>query len=147
MERERTGVPASGLYIVTLNNETPISVNAQDPRVADRAIRVTRANCKFGKAKVLVGRKKNYDKTFGEENVNFFPIVAMEDIEVAERAILKQLLPWRVRGSTNRPNEWLHGISPWEVEVLVLKCLNSLDLPFVQIGSVTGLNRQVSGVQ
>lgn len=31
----------SGLYIVTLNNEQPISVNAQDPRIADKATKTT----------------------------------------------------------------------------------------------------------
>jgi hypothetical protein len=36
----------SGLYIVTLRNDEPISVNANDPRIADKAIKVTRANCR-----------------------------------------------------------------------------------------------------
>jgi hypothetical protein len=40
----------SGIYIVTLNNPHPISVNANDRRVADRAIKVTKDNCKVGKA-------------------------------------------------------------------------------------------------
>ena len=37
----------SGLYIVTLRNDEPISVNANDPRIADKAIKVTRANCRL----------------------------------------------------------------------------------------------------
>ena len=102
----------SGLYIVTLNNEHTISVNAQDPRVAHKAIMVTKENCKFGKAKVLEGRRKNYYKTFGEENVNYFPIVRMVDIEAAEKAILGKLNDHRMRGRTGRRNEWLEGIDP-----------------------------------
>ena len=71
----------SGLYIVTLNNEYPISVNRQDPRIADKAIKVTNENCKFGKAKDLIARRKNYFKTFDEENVNFKPIALIEEIQ------------------------------------------------------------------
>lgn len=67
----------SGIYIVTLNNDQPISVNANDPRIADKAIKVTKKNCKIGKAKDLIDRKKNYFKVFGEHNVNFRPVVKM----------------------------------------------------------------------
>ena len=38
-----------GLYIVTLNNDQPISVNAHDPRHAQRAIRVTKEHCQCGR--------------------------------------------------------------------------------------------------
>ena len=102
----------SGLYLVTLNNRESISVNAQDPRIADKAIKVTRANCKFGKAKNLEARMKNYFKTFGEENVNFKPIVRLQEIDVVEKAILDQLRDHRIRGRTGRMNEWLENISP-----------------------------------
>jgi hypothetical protein len=101
----------SGLYLVTLNNRESISVNAQDPRIADKAIKVTRANCKFGKAKNLEARMKNYFKTFGEENVNFKPIVRLQEIDVVEKAILDQLRDHRIRGRTGRMNEWLENIS------------------------------------
>ncbi len=43
----------SGIYIVTLNNSEPISVNADDPRYAQTSIKVTRHNCKFGKAESI----------------------------------------------------------------------------------------------
>ena len=102
----------SGLYLVTLNNRESISVNAQDPLIADKAIKVTRANCKFGKAKNLEARMKNYFKTFGEENVNFKPIVRLQEIDVVEKAILDQLRDHRIRGRTGRMNEWLENISP-----------------------------------
>ncbi len=129
-------IPQSGLYIVTLNNEQPISVNAQDPRVADRAIKVTRDNCKFGKAKVLTNRMNNYYKTFGIENVNYYPIVAIEDISTPEKYILRELIPYRIRGKSGHMNEWLENISPYQVEDLILRSLIKLNLPFVQIGSV-----------
>jgi len=113
----------SGLYIVTLNNEEPISVNAQDPRVADRAIKVTKENCKFGKAKNLEIRCKNYYKTFGEKNVNFKPIVLLEDIQSIEKYVLNALDEYRVRGTTGRKNEWLEGIDSESVESIALACI------------------------
>ena len=120
----------SGLYIVTLNNEHPISVNAQDPRIADKAIKVTKQNCKFGKAKVLEGRRKNYYKTFGEENVNYFPVVRMDDIEIAEKAVLAKLDDYRLRGRTGRKNEWLEGIEPNQILTVVISTLEELDVEY-----------------
>ena len=78
----------SGLYIVTLNNTRPISVNANDPRIADQAIKVTNANCKFGKAQSLKAREKNYFGVFGEHNVNFTPI-ALTDARSLTFAFVK----------------------------------------------------------
>ena len=120
----------SGLYIVTLNNDKPISVNANDPRIAGKAIKVTRENCKFGKAKLLNSRKKNYYKTFGEENVNFKPLILIEEIQAAEKAVLTRLDNFRVRGRTGRKNEWLENISPEDVESIVFSTLKELDLAY-----------------
>ena len=61
----------SGVYIVSLNNTSPISVNAHDARIAHKCIKVDMTNCKIGKAKNLEAREKNYFKTFKEDNVNF----------------------------------------------------------------------------
>ena len=105
----------SGLYLVTLNNWEPISVNAQDLRVADKAIKVTRANCKFGKAKNLEGRKRNYFKTFGEHNVNFMPVVKLVEIDAVEKEILIRLKDYRIKGRTGLMNEWLQHIAPEQV--------------------------------
>lgn len=110
----------SGLYIVTLNNEEPISVNAQDPRIADKAIQVTKENCKFGKAKNLEARKKNYYKTFGEHNVNFKPLVRLENIAAAEKVVMAALDEYRIRGRTGRKNEWLQGVTPQRIIALAL---------------------------
>jgi hypothetical protein len=129
---------ATGLYIVTLNNDVPISVNAQDSRVADRAIAVTRANCKFGKARNLGLRKLNYERTFGVENVNFFPIAEVEDIATVERKVLARLNDFRVRGTTGRKNEWLVGIAPAKVEQIVIATLIDGGFRYRLVGSVSG---------
>lgn len=110
----------SGLYIVTLNNEVPISVNAQDSRIADKTIKVTKANCKFGKARNLESREKNYHKTFGKDNVKFIPIAKLAEIQKLEKTILGALDNYRIRGRSGRKNEWLQGIKPEEVLKIAL---------------------------
>lgn len=113
----------SGLYIVTLNNEHPISVNAHDPRRVERCIQVSRLNCKVGKAQNLAARERNYWKTFGVKNVNFRPIALTDAFVLAERVVLKDLSQWRVRGTSGRKNEWLVGISAQEAELVALAAL------------------------
>jgi len=120
----------SGLYIVTLNNEELISVNANDPRIADKCIKVNRVNCKFGKARDLSIRKRNYDKVFGAENVNFFPLVALDEMARAERLVLALLSEWRIRGATGRKNEWLTGISAEQVQKIAISALAQSGLSF-----------------
>ena len=74
-------MPASdkpGFYIVTLNNENYISVNAQDKEKSETCIKVNKLNFKYGKSKNLDLREKNYKKTFGPNNINFIPIALME---------------------------------------------------------------------
>jgi len=127
-------IPRSGLYIVTLTNMHPISVN---PRIADKAIRVTKENCKFGKAKVLEKSRNNYYKTFGEEYVNFTPIVAVNEIELAEKAILKELDDYRIIGNTGIKSEWLDSVVANEVERIIIDCLNKLKIEYIRIGSVS----------
>lgn len=124
----------SGIYIVTLNNHEPISVNAQDSRVADKAIKVTKANCKFGKAKNLKAREKNYFKTFGEQNVDFKPIALIEDFAQAEKAVLVRLDQYRIRGRTGRKNEWLEGVSAERVLDIVLSALEELEVSHELLG-------------
>ncbi len=126
-------LPKSGLYIVTLKNSHPISVNANDIRIADRAIKVTSDNCKFGKAKVLAVRKRNYEKTFGHEHVNFKPLVLLENIKEAEAIILKELDEYRVRGRTGLKNEWLAGIAPEQVESIVFRCLDRWGISYYSL--------------
>jgi hypothetical protein len=101
-----------GLYIVTLNNLEPISANADDKRVAHKSIKVNKENCKFGKAANLSNRRKNYYKTFGEENVNFQPVFSLSEIDVAEKEVLKQLRQFRQLSPSGYRTEWLCGVSP-----------------------------------
>ena len=126
----RPGMSDSGIYIVTLNNEHPIAVNANDPRIAEKCIKVSRVNCKLGKAKKLAGRERSYFKVFGFENVNFMSIAFTEDAVLAERLILKRLAQWRMRGATGRKNEWLAGISAVEVERIALGALTQSAIVF-----------------
>lgn len=125
-----------GVYIVTLTNEHPISVNADRPGIAERCIKVTRANCKFGKALNLNTRRSNYFKTFGEKYVRFFPIAAVAEPHIVESRVATELLPFRIRGSTGRPNEWLAGVSPQAVEAIVLAALQESGLVFTPLGAV-----------
>ena len=120
----------SGLYLVALKNQEPISVNAHDPRIAERCIKVNRLNCKVGKAANLSGRERNYWKTFGAENVIFIPIAYVQEFAAAERVALERLSQWRVRGRSGRKNEWLWGIKPDEVIGLVLAALSDSGIPF-----------------
>lgn len=113
----------AGLYLVTLLNVVPISVNAHDARMAQRCIHVTRVNCKVGKARRLESRARNYARTFGSHNVVFRPIALMEGVEAAERIILRALSAWRVRGHSGRLTEWLDGIDALNAERIALQAL------------------------
>jgi hypothetical protein len=116
------------LYVVTLNNTHPISANADDKRIAHKAIKVNKENCKFGKAINLEKRKLNYYKTFGQENVNFMPIASLSEIAIAEKEILKQLLPYRLTSPSGNLTEWLQGIDADKVIELTLAKLLTLEI-------------------
>lgn len=120
-----TARAAGGLYLVTLNNEELISVNAHDPRHAARAIRVNRAHLKVGKAEQFGRRKDNYDRTFGSHNVNYTPVVtvAPDDLQRAEKCVLEALKPYRMRGHTGRLNEWLEGVTDVVIRDLIFTTL------------------------
>lgn len=72
-------MPESGIYIVTLTNRHPISVNAQNRTLAERCISVTSANCKVGMARSFRVRERNYWRTFGQQHVTLHPIALMPD--------------------------------------------------------------------
>jgi hypothetical protein len=116
--------PDASLYIVTLDNDEQISVNAHDPRIAARCIHVSRVHCKLGKSKSLALREANYVKTFGAGNVHFRPIAFTHDLGRAERLALQAVRAWRMRGRSGRLNEWLEGIEPAEAERLALHALD-----------------------
>jgi hypothetical protein len=124
-------IPAfPGLYIVTVDCDEPISVNASDQRIADRCIAITRANCKFGRAKNLLARYRSYQKTFAPHQVIFRVVALLEDINAAEAACVSKLKPWRMRGRTGRLNEWLSTIDPSEVERMAIEALRELRFEF-----------------
>ena len=125
---------SSGLYVVSLTNHEPISVNAHDPRIARRCIKVNYAHCKFGKARNLASRERGYWRTFGCEFVRFRAIALLDEIDRAERIVLDLLSPWRVRGSTGRRNEWLAGIAVAEVERMALEALATSRIVFESMG-------------
>ena len=127
---EKEEIPDPGTYIVTVNNIEPISVNANDPRCADKAIKVTRANCKFGKTKSLKARERNYFKVFGERNVTFKPIALTDDFALAEKAVLAKLDRYRIKGKSGRKNEWLEGIEAKDVLAIVLRTLDDLGISY-----------------
>lgn len=119
-----------GIYIVTLSNEHPISVNAHDPRIADRCVTVTRANCKVGRAQSFIARERSYHKTFGAQHVTFEPIAYTSELLAAERVILKALLQWRLRSPSKRRTEWLEGISASEARQQAIAALRFAGIPF-----------------
>jgi hypothetical protein len=120
-----------GIYIVTLSNERPISVNAHDPRMADRCVKVNRANCKVGRARSFVARERNYHKTFGAKHVTFERLAYTIELRAAERVILSALLQWRIRGPSKRRTEWLEGISAAEARRLAIGALRAAGIPFL----------------
>lgn len=95
-----------GLYIVTVECDVPMSVNAHNTHIADKCIFIDRRNCKFGRARSLQARCRNYFKTFFPHQVNFRVVALLDDINAAEGACATKLKPWRVRG---RPGDSMSG--------------------------------------
>jgi hypothetical protein len=124
-------LPSSpGVYVIELLNEEPISVNADRPLIADRCIRVTRENCKYGQAKNLARRQLDYEKTFGLQNVRFRYFAITEQFASVETEVGRRLLQYRIRGSRGRLNEWLQGISAEVVEAVVREVLTALPVTY-----------------
>jgi len=68
-------------------------------------------------------RVRGYERTFGPENVNFFPLfrVVGVDLARAERCILRHLREYLIHNPNNRGvSEWLEGIHPlWAVRIAI----------------------------
>ena len=77
----------------------------RDPRYIEICAKVNRANIKVGKAKDFAIRNSNYWKEFDEENVLFEPLVELDDIVTAERAILRALVTQNSRKGFLPPTE------------------------------------------
>ena len=151
MSNQRTH---GGLYLVTLNNETPISVNAGDHRVAQRAIQVRRGDIKVGKSENLTRRHGNYVRNFGRDHVNFSVLAYIpggkSDRDRAESVVFECFRPFRIRGVTGRLNEWMTGVSASGARAMALEALRDsgiehLVLPEEGEGSADTLPMAVVG--
>lgn len=119
-------MPNGGIYLVTLKNAEPISVNADRPKIAKNCVFVTKENCKLGKCKTFSARRRDYERTFGAKNVHFAPILALTEPASAERLIKQRLIAFRIRGKSGRLTEWLEGITPDEVKNIVFEVTTQL---------------------
>ncbi len=128
--KDHDPVPESGIYIVTLTNPHPISVNAQNRKLAERCITVTSANCKVGRARSFQVRERNYWRTFGQQHVMLRPIALMRDPRIAERVILAALREWRIRGRYGRLTEWLEGICAADAERIAVGAMRSAQIRY-----------------
>lgn len=118
--------PQPGVYVVEMLNDEAVSVNADRPGIADHCIRVNRANCKYGQAKNLARRERDYVRTFGRENFRFRFYAATDNYAAVEAELAVRLAAYRIPGQTGRLNEWLHGIAAEEVEAIVRSVLHEL---------------------
>ena len=126
----------AGIYLVTLSNELPISVNADRPSRAQFCISVTKENCKYGIATSLHRRRNEYYKTFGHDNVLFRPIALLENSAIVETLVGQRLSGFRMLGRTGRKNEWLAGITASEVELAILDSLHESGVDFRWLGDL-----------
>ncbi len=117
--------PFPGVYVVELLNEHPISVNADRPSIAERCISVTKANCKYGRAKNLARRQRDYIRTFGSQHVRFCYFAVTDHYMAVEAKVAADLASYRMSGATGRLNEWLQGISANEVKHVVRAAVES----------------------
>ena len=109
-----------GIYVVSLSNEHPISVNA-DRAYADQCIFVTKSNCKFGRAQNLARRYRDYVKTFGVEYVTFEVMALTDNPASLEAALASRLITHRIRGTSGRMTEWLTGITVEALKQLIFE--------------------------
>ena len=120
----------AGLYIVEPLCLHPVSVNANDPRMAERCLKVRVGFIKVGKARSLRWRARGYAKVFGAEDVRFRPLARLVDTAAAERCLLRALGEWRQRGPSGRRTEWLLGITAEEAAALALTQLTAQQFAF-----------------
>jgi len=71
----------------------------------------------------FIARRRSYVRTFGEENIEFIPIVAVDDIATAENVVKDALAQWRVRHTNGRLHEWMVGIERAELQPVILEAL------------------------
>ena len=117
----------SGLYIVQPTNVEPICSYRGDKRREGSGTPIKVGCIKFGMAKNLDRRRKNYEKTFGKHNIFFAPIVYSSLSHKIERAVKIQVKASRIRSPKNRPLEWLTDISFQTLKQQILDVAIKLD--------------------
>lgn len=128
-----TGSGESGLYLVHLvgiAENKKVSVNAQDPRCADRCLHVWDANTKVGKAKNFRAREANYAETFSAR-ARFHPVLILPQhaVHAAESLMKDAFDSYRQRNPfTGRKTEWLGGMSPDATLVHMLRTIRDCGL-------------------
>lgn len=68
-------------------------------------MRISRRNRKFGRAKNLRSRYKNYLDVFDEHAVTFKVIAFLDNFVAVESVCLKRLNRFRIRGASGRRHE------------------------------------------
>jgi len=107
-------VPAtSGIYFVRLLGEELISVNDHDAKRREHCIMVNLLNCKFGQAKDLRRRMRDYERTFRGRAV-FEVLCETTRSSELESDLKRHFALFRMRGKSGRQHEWLQGIAPKE---------------------------------
>lgn len=115
----------SGLYVVCVNGDD-LRIDL-DPRRDATCLRIGRAHCKFGRARNLRARCRNYLKTFAGADVTFRVLALVDDYKVSEARCNTALMQYRARGPSGRRHEWLLGITPDGVAKVVAQTLGHID--------------------
>jgi hypothetical protein len=132
----------SGLYIVQPTNVEPICSYRGDKRREGSGTPIKVGCIKFGKAKNLDRRRKNYEKTFGNNNIFFIPIVYSSLSHEIEKAVKIQVKASRIRSPKNRPLEWLTDISFQTLKQQIVDVAVKLDTTAVFPDDSTNLRLQ-----
>ncbi|MTE00108.1 hypothetical protein GIY56_07400 [Paracoccus sp. YIM 132242] len=102
----------AGIYFVRLLGEELVSVNDNDLSRRDLCIKVNSQNAKYGRSENLRARFLAYCRTFGAERVRFDVLIENTNPIAVERRLHAHFRSYRIRGLSNKPNEWLKGIDP-----------------------------------
>ena len=112
-----------GIYLVIPNGKKlkPLDL---DKRRINIVAKVNNLNIKFGKSeRPLINRYKDYKKIFGED-VNFNPILIIEDIlslKRFERYVGARFENYKITNpNSNRKLEWMSGISFSDAKSIIL---------------------------
>jgi hypothetical protein len=105
----------------------------RDIRYVNTCAKVNKQNIKIGKALDFEIRRKNYINDFDDHNVVFKPIACLEDINSAEKAILRELSYFRMLSPKGGKLEWLEGISYDDANKAIFSALKKAQINFTII--------------